>query len=608
MNLHGHAGSCNAVKRATKSSLFLSVRVALIICLVFPWKAFSQTVEEIQPALPRPNYWLAQGPDAVKGVVLNSVTREPIPRALVTTNDYRYAALTDDRGYFGFVFPPHESEPVMGEGKEEEQRRTLRQWLDRNRRPLYITGRKPGFVAEDATVFIPRTNGGTAELQVLLKPEAVIVGHVRFPDEDSFDKANVRLYRQEFAQGQQLWKMVRYFNTYADGEFRFYNLAPGVYKVFTADHPQRAHASLNRNDQLYGLPPVYFHGASYFSAATPIHLVAGKHVEANISLTRREYYAVEVTIVNYSSTQPPRVQVFPQGHPGPGYSLEYVPSNRSLRGFLPDGEYTLRITSAGEEQDGSQDEQKGSSGTANFNVHGAPTTVSIAMLPNITITVIVKTVFSHPDMDKVGGETDDIEVREGFSEPVTVSLASVNAYDQEQSYVSDHSPDDPVDLVKVADVVPGDYRLSVESQRGYVSTATWNGADVLEQQVTIRPDGGASPIEVTVRDDGAELSGSVQVTSDAKTQTAYEAQIYVYMLPITGVQRQFRHLAPNSGFTFDQVAPGTYRILAFEREHRELNSVDSQTLQTYEGRGIEVTLSANQKLNLSEPLRVVKEP
>ena len=53
--------------------------------------------------------WLAEGqvqtPDThpgstVSGTVVNSVTREPVGRALVYTIDERYAAFTDDHGHF----------------------------------------------------------------------------------------------------------------------------------------------------------------------------------------------------------------------------------------------------------------------------------------------------------------------------------------------------------------------------------------------------------------------------------------------------------------------------------------------------------------------------
>src|SRR5437588_6078174 len=42
---------------------------------------------------------------SIHGTVLNSVTREPIGRALVVSSDNRFAIMTDDQGHFEFTFP-----------------------------------------------------------------------------------------------------------------------------------------------------------------------------------------------------------------------------------------------------------------------------------------------------------------------------------------------------------------------------------------------------------------------------------------------------------------------------------------------------------------------
>jgi hypothetical protein len=44
--------------------------------------------------------------DHIRGVVINSVTHEPISRALVFSPDYSFATTTDDRGRFEFTFTP----------------------------------------------------------------------------------------------------------------------------------------------------------------------------------------------------------------------------------------------------------------------------------------------------------------------------------------------------------------------------------------------------------------------------------------------------------------------------------------------------------------------
>src|SRR5215472_6958566 len=41
----------------------------------------------------------------IRGTVVNRVTHEPIPRALVSSPDNRFATMTDGEGHFEFSFP-----------------------------------------------------------------------------------------------------------------------------------------------------------------------------------------------------------------------------------------------------------------------------------------------------------------------------------------------------------------------------------------------------------------------------------------------------------------------------------------------------------------------
>jgi len=42
---------------------------------------------------------------------------------------------------------------------------------------------------------------------------------------------------------------------------------------------------------------------------------------ASISPVRRDYYAVKIKLANAAAQLPIDIQVWPQGHPGPGYAL-----------------------------------------------------------------------------------------------------------------------------------------------------------------------------------------------------------------------------------------------------------------------------------------------
>jgi hypothetical protein len=64
----------------------------------------------------------------------------------------------------------------------------------------------------------------------------------------------------------------------------------------------------------------------------------------------------------------------------------------------------------------------------------------------------------------------------------------------------------------------------------------------------------------------------------------------------------------NGAFEEKQIAPGTYRLLAFDHLNKEIGSANSELLRKYESKGIVVELSASQTLRLSSPLTMLSEP
>ena len=85
--------------RPQRSPLFwLPALIVLVFLYLQP--AHSQDAQDPNPAS-----------NSVRGTVINSVTREPIAHALVSTADNRFAAFTDDQGRFEFQLPRMESDP-----------------------------------------------------------------------------------------------------------------------------------------------------------------------------------------------------------------------------------------------------------------------------------------------------------------------------------------------------------------------------------------------------------------------------------------------------------------------------------------------------------------
>lgn len=71
----------------------------------------------------------------------------------------------------------------------------------------------------------------------------------------------------------------------------------------------------------------------------------------------------------------------------------------------------------------------------------------------------------------------------------------------------------------------------------------------------------------------------------------------VYFIPLADSSAQYAEaeLFPNGTFTSPPLAPGAYRVLAFDRAQTELEYRDPEAMQAFEGKGPVVQVSGGQK-------------
>jgi hypothetical protein len=549
------------------------------------------------------------GPDNVHGTVVNANTHEPIARALVYSPDNRYATLTDDRGHFEFKFPPHEKSapPVPKSDSDPEGVRKFQEWYERNSRPTTFLARRPGYLPNQSGTSVPQDGSERAEIVIPLEPEGLIVGHVQVPSVDNTDRIQIQLYRQEYEAGRERWVLAGHFTTWATGEFRFSELEAGTYKLLTQERIERDAVFFIPGDQLYGFPPVFYPNGDDFSAAAPIKLATGATFQANLTVARREYYPVKIGVTNIPAGTNPSVEVYPQGHPGLGYSLSYDPEEQVVRGNLPTGNYTLKVLAQGE---------TGSSGSMNFSVRGGPLEGPVVSLyPNVSLSVNVTREFG-PDASADGGAIPErrLEVN-GPGQFVSIVLRPVEQFGIEPTVMSQQEPNQPESGITLKNVAAGTYWMQVSANNCYPASATWGGGDVLHRPITIGTAGGGAPIEVTLRNDGAEVMGRVELADTTGGQKSIVGgssapMMFVHIIPIGETLGPLRIVQVWNDGAFDekQLAPGTYRLLALDHLSKEMENGNPEVQRKYESRGVVVELSASQTLRLSSPLALVGEP
>jgi hypothetical protein len=550
--------------------------------------------------------------EGLRGTVVNSLTNEPINRALVFSPDNRFATMTDDQGHFEFTFPRGEGEMAVGSARTSDVRslETSRLQLARTNRPTMLMGRKTGFLSRNNGQEGFQISPTQQELTIFLVPEARVVGHVILPGSDGSDKVQVELYRSQVREGREHWDSAGMVMSRSDGEFRFAELSAGSYKLLTHELLDRDPLTFNPRGQLFGYPPVYYPAASDFATAAVIRLSPGETFQANVSPGKREYYPVKLGIANAPAGLQTGVQVWPQGHTSPGFSLGSNPGDQLIEGFLPDGTYTVRVTTYG---------PNAMTGMLNITVRGAALSgTSVTLLPNSSITVSVREEFQHIETESQGRMTigDVRPVPENGRRPNYLQMMLLPA--DEFGFAPGASlrpPTGPEDnSLVIENVQPGRYRVRVNTAIGFVSSITSGGTDLQRQPLVVGLGGSTPPIEVTVRDDGAQVEGTIEGIITAETRRAGfnspgQSPGNVYFVPMADSDGQFREawVSPDGKFQLQQLPPGAYRVLAFDRQQPDLEYASSEVMGQYDSKSKVIRVVSGQKEHLGLPLITASE-
>ncbi|HYL14531.1 MAG TPA: hypothetical protein VEV41_15920 [Terriglobales bacterium] len=471
--------------------------------------------------------------------------------------------------------------------------------------PPTLIARKPGFL-EGGNQGHFRIVPGQG-LILPLVPESLIIGRVVLPSAEPAERIHLDLYRQQVHEGRAHWVLAGSATARSSGEFRLAELSAGTYKLLTRELLDRDPLIFRPGGQLYGYPPVYYPNATDFASAAVIRLSAGKTFQADLTLTRQPYYPVKVAVANVPSVLGIAVRVSTQGRPGPGFSLGYNPEDQTIEGALPNGTYTLEASSSG---------PVSATGILRITVRDAPLKASgMILVPNRTIRVNLREEFTSVENDLPQGPESsrpDARVQRRY---LNVILEPTDDFGDQQS-VTLRPPTNPKDdTLALENVHPGRYWVRFDAARGYVASATSGAVDLLQQPLLVALGGATSAIEVTLRDDGAEIDGVVEgadapasgtenpessglVTMGAPSfSLLYSPAAHVYCVPVGDSSGQFREfwVGQDGKFNSPLLAPGAYRVLAFDHAQDQLEYHNTEAMLAYDSKGQLVSLVAGQK-------------
>ena len=252
---------------------------ALILCVCYANSALLSQSRDNSATQAVPERTAREGQYRIAGVLVNSITGEPVRRATVA------------------VLAESNSRTIASVGSDSEGRFSLERLPAAS---YQLTASKRGFRTgffdehdEFSSAIVTGADQDTTHLVFRLTPNAVLRGVVSGDGGDPVDGARVLLFQrpQHHDPGERTTQ-VDATVTDDTGAYEFSNLAAGEYLLAVVAEPWYAqHSSENgpretkANTELdVAYPVTYFDSTNDEAAAAPIVLTAGSRAEANVNL------------------------------------------------------------------------------------------------------------------------------------------------------------------------------------------------------------------------------------------------------------------------------------------------------------------------------------
>jgi hypothetical protein len=172
-------------------------------------------------------------------------------------------------------------------------------------------------------------------------------------------------------------------------------------------------------------------------------------------------------------------------------------------------------------------------------------------------------------------------------------------------------PSGPNDnALDIQDVLPGRYWVRVQSSYGYAATVRSGSTDLLREPLVVGAGGSAITVEITMRDDSAQIAGQVeQLAASPGAVVRGMPPAFVYCVPTPDSTGQFTEVgvAPDGTFTSSPLPPGEYRVLAFDRQQTALEYRNPEAMKPFDNHGPVVQVAGGQTEHVTLQLSPTRE-
>lgn len=501
---------------------------------------------------------------SVRGTVVSSATGQAVARAMVDLNG-RYAMLTGGDGQFSFDHVPAGT------------------YLVTVRRPGFIglgTSSR-GFQARGAFPVRPGparrvlVGADMPNLTFRITPEAAIAGTVTLSTADPADGIQVSIFREQMESGHRHWALGGTTQTNSQGAFRFSGLPPGSYMVATQPTLDQPGMSSPISGAVWGYPGLYYPGVTDPDSAGVLTLAPGQQAEADITLTRQQFFPVTALVRNSDPGLSASVQILDRGGRPAFLPAQFDNRAQMVHTHVPSGTWNLDMHAYARTQFW---------GRRQFQVSGGPASLVIDLVPVSQIPVMVHREFSSP----AGGGQGAPDAGPGLNLfLVSADMFGMGGFGMAQSRAG--GPSWEIDVNE-----PGRYWVVADAYSpAYVSSITSAGLDLASNPLTVAPGGSPGPIEVTLRDDSGTIAGQINLRGLPGTALSVgeQRQVWVYAIPLfaTSEQAPSTVVGDTGQFTFSGLAPGSWRVVACDSPQQiDIHSPDAMAV--WDGKGQTTTV------------------
>jgi len=552
--------------------VLLRIAVLVYLCSTAP-EVLAAPLQDSSFATPAPSSFV------LTGTVVNSVTAAPIPYALVSTG--QSVKLSDQNGNFRFESLPSSRVSVAAHKPGFFNEQELSQGQGSGAR----FGRGP----------VPNTlltlSNEPTNVTIPLTPEAVISGHVEDPEGEPLEGLPVQLRTTQVSNGRRMWQRQGNIATDEDGNFRIANLRPGTYYVEVGPNFRTRGMMMQEdpapNEKLEVVPAEYYPGVRDMSAATALTLNPGQH--ASIEMGMKRVPGFRISGMMTGAARNGGMSLADEDGENTNLFVRYDSRTGRFQAYpVPLGSYRLRF-------DGQDGDGQPLFSDVPINVGGDIPELRVPVERAVNIPLEINTEFTKQNPGSSGNSVQSFVGNSSYGQVHLMSR--VPPY--QQFYANRDRADSSM---VIRGVKPGVYDVEVDSNgSAYVASITYGGMNLLRDPLVISEGAEPKALQVMMRDDGASVTGNVQMEGSLQPGSVLLVSEGDAASPPKTVW-----LSAAGDFRAQGIAPGDYEILAFDR----LDGIEfrnREVLNAYLAHATHVTLSADQQARVTLDLIHTRE-